>query len=728
MTTVGCQVIKSVFENNQCCENQNGLVNTECKAFDDLQNDVFPFGVKSGSPAEGSMMLWTKLNANLFDVEDCHWLVVEWSDTMDGDSLPSTSAKEHVRACKNDLFVTKPRITGLSPFTTYYYQFTLYAPSVNAPVSTRPQLNSEFKAFHSPIGQFKSLPAPNQHIENVTYASLGCSTTVDSLQNSFYQLSKLAPDLVVHTGDYVYADGARYGPVNYNSPLGLVSAYQTHFEHLLPDTFEQFSQVYDAFARDPDVRELHRKAAFAYNIGDHEVYNNWEERKYSTNYGNYLSYGGKKTFEEIVHAGVKAWVLNNPIDADFTVENGRYDKDVHIQYGDLLSVFVTDEYSKADPAFSQTLDGTRVSTNFNFPATPWLPSVSKDNNGVINQTKADADLLVRMEVERNGNRIQADQMARFEQAMKTNTTWKIISTAKPDTLVEFSQIADEIGPDFTVGKEWPMTDVRAFGGYSASTGYESVNYYLERARALYQSGHIDTPYLQFPIDTYIRKNRWNMHDIICANARNVLHFYGDWHSIGLFDGYHHSDMKKIASAKPTFSDGKFTDAQGNTITPMMFSAKAGTTSYNFNQANGGTWNSPEHVASLSATNDAMKRHMLGTIELPQNVHSQKSATFVTLTHERADIKYINGVEYASTHDPTQYSFQENMNLGRKLEGISHPFMRRLDESHVVGHYTIEATDQVCKTSPAVVHKSLSQGRENDMILTSELPDTYPRAL
>lgn len=174
----------------------------------------FTHGVASGDPFPNSVILWTRCSPVFDDVKSNSTVsgfvayypeVPIYNDTDEG-KPPSnapvcvsykvstdpnvTNVVDHGTAyTSSDVdYTVKVEATGLQPFTTYYYQFSV--------------CNSNKK---SPIGRTKTAPSPTDDVSGINLAVYSCSNFPFGFFNAFGNpVRKNSVDYVLHLGDYIY--------------------------------------------------------------------------------------------------------------------------------------------------------------------------------------------------------------------------------------------------------------------------------------------------------------------------------------------------------------------------------------------------------------------------------------------------------------------------------------------------------------------------------------------
>ena len=200
---------------------------------------AFRHGVASGDPAPDGIVLWTRVTG-----EGGEDVPVRWSIAHDpGFSRPVSS--EVVTARAEDDHTVHVLVGGLAPATTYHFRF-------------------EALGEMSPVGRTRTAPAGAA--ERVRFGVCSCARYSDGYYTAYAGLAAADVDLVVHLGDYIYAEGGD-GP----RPEG---PGKPSLAVTLADYRARFAEA----RGDPQLQELHRLHPMAAVWDDHEFADNaWRD-------------------------------------------------------------------------------------------------------------------------------------------------------------------------------------------------------------------------------------------------------------------------------------------------------------------------------------------------------------------------------------------------------------------------------------------------------------------
>ncbi len=149
--------------------------------YPDTLHHPFWYGVASGDPTDSGVILWTKVEVDLTQVNPIplNYLIATDADM---DNIVQTGTTEATILTD---WTAKIDINGLDATTTYYYQFEL----------------SDGTA--SQIGRTKT--APSGASNELNFAIASCSSIYSGYFNAYRRIAERDElDLVIHVGDYVY--------------------------------------------------------------------------------------------------------------------------------------------------------------------------------------------------------------------------------------------------------------------------------------------------------------------------------------------------------------------------------------------------------------------------------------------------------------------------------------------------------------------------------------------
>ncbi|KAI2629696.1 PhoD-like phosphatase-domain-containing protein [Hypoxylon sp. NC1633] len=224
----------------------------------------FTHGVASGDPFPDSVILWTRVAPSLesdssnvtvegtvpmynHDTEtyikaDPAPVCAEWKVFLNGSQEAVSSGQAYTTSDID--YTIKVEATGLQPFTTYNYQFTICGSSKT-----------------SPVGRTKTAPLADADVPEVKFAVFSCSNYPNGYFNAYGNAArKDEQDYFVHLGDYIYEGNAK-GERAHNPPAYLFSLHDYRTRH-------------GQYRSDPDLQLASQNFAWIATWDDHEVSNN----------------------------------------------------------------------------------------------------------------------------------------------------------------------------------------------------------------------------------------------------------------------------------------------------------------------------------------------------------------------------------------------------------------------------------------------------------------------
>ncbi|AXK46208.1 alkaline phosphatase D family protein [Brachybacterium saurashtrense] len=287
------------------------------------QEGLFSLGVASGAPRPDGAVLWTRLAPEPL-AEDGHGgmpsrpVMVHWEVATDEEF---TAVVAHGRALAQPelAHAVHPRVEGLEPATEHFYRFR----------SSR---------AHSPVGRFRTLPAPGAEAESFSAALVSCQAWYHGHFTAHRHLAAEEDlDLVVFAGDYIY----EYGITEANLRREGASVGEVH--RVETETLEQYRLRYALFKADPHLQAVHARAAAVAVWDDHEVQNNYAAHVSSTGID-------AEDFVHRIAVAYRAFYENMPLDLAALPEGPDSDITTGFDVGSLARFSLLDSRQFRDPA------------------------------------------------------------------------------------------------------------------------------------------------------------------------------------------------------------------------------------------------------------------------------------------------------------------------------------------------------------------------------------------
>ncbi|MDF8266137.1 alkaline phosphatase D family protein [Luteipulveratus flavus] len=238
---------------------------------------VFGYGVASGDPTGTSVIIWTRATPPARPGEriaapgsGCgRSIPVQWQVARD-ERFTRKVAHGTVHTSADSDHTVKVDVTGLDPYTQYYYRF-------------------HSLGEYSPVGRTRTAADIPGEVHALRMALVSCSNYTGGYFTAYRAIAERDDlDFVLHVGDYIYeyGNGAdRYGP---KELVGVRDA-QPATEILGLEDYRLRHALHKA---DPDARAAHQAHPWITIFDDHEVANNaWADgaENHQANEGSYLA-------------------------------------------------------------------------------------------------------------------------------------------------------------------------------------------------------------------------------------------------------------------------------------------------------------------------------------------------------------------------------------------------------------------------------------------------------
>jgi alkaline phosphatase D len=214
---------------------------------ENLPSDVFALGVASGDPLARSVILWTRLVADI-DADDggvgtaplpVRWEVASDEDfvdmVVDGTTLtdPALAHSVHVEA------------EHLQPDNVYWYRFRIGDRT-------------------SPVGRTRTAPADDADPARLTFAFASCQNRQDGFWTAYEHMADEELDLVLFLGDYIYEEAPDPQAVRtYSSDA--------------PTDLAGYRRRWAEYKADPALQGVHHRFPWVVTWDDHEVANDYAD-------------------------------------------------------------------------------------------------------------------------------------------------------------------------------------------------------------------------------------------------------------------------------------------------------------------------------------------------------------------------------------------------------------------------------------------------------------------
>jgi alkaline phosphatase D len=210
----------------------------------DPASKPFYFGVASGDPLPGAVVIWTKIYPDKQEPQEVLWEMAE--DTLMQSPVQSGTVLTDVSSA----FTVKVDVQNLAPGKTYFYRF-------------------RHGSVFSPIGRTKTAPAGEP--ERLRFAVVSCANYPSGFYNAFGHIARRHDlDAVLHLGDYIY----EYGNWHSGRKRMVKRLVRSHIPDREVLTLPDYRTRYGQYRLDEQLAEAHRLHPFIVIWDDHEVANN----------------------------------------------------------------------------------------------------------------------------------------------------------------------------------------------------------------------------------------------------------------------------------------------------------------------------------------------------------------------------------------------------------------------------------------------------------------------
>ncbi|MCO5975983.1 alkaline phosphatase D family protein [Ideonella oryzae] len=390
-------------------------------------NWKFPQSVASADPRPDSIVLWTRVSPSSVDdaaslqggSDVAIRLVVTAADNgamLGSDSpLVGTALADLKLTAYADYDGTiRHKLTGLSPATTYYYQFTA-------------------GAVRSKVGRFKTAPASGAALDQLRFAFITCQDWSINHWAGYEHLvaSETDLDFFLHLGDYIYET------VGADFQTGLVES--RHAAMTLPEgatkadgssgkyanALDDYRYLYKTYRSDSRIQALHERFAMIAIWDDHEFSDDcWQDAE-TYDLGTYDAATGAadntRQTPRRLHAN-RAWFEFMPADVSYDANSSSIDA-IQIyrsfQFGNLAQLAMTDErLYRADHTLPEAAVGSSIGSRYMVPAATIASATAAKM--AATQSAGAADPLAPVSM------LGTTQRAWWQDTMKqATTTWKL---------------------------------------------------------------------------------------------------------------------------------------------------------------------------------------------------------------------------------------------------------------------------------------------------------------
>ncbi|HHH11489.1 MAG TPA: alkaline phosphatase [Sorangium sp.] len=291
------------------------------------QARMFPQGVASGDPKPSSVVLWTRVEA-----AGAAAVTVDFEVASD-DSFNTIVVSGQSDATADSDHTIRLLVTGLNPYTHYYYRFTA--------------TDAQGLTVQGVIGRTKTAPSEEQDVA-VRFAYASCQDFNGRYYHAWEALAA-EPDIdfVLFLGDYVYEtegnptfqDPTAERHITVPDGLTLGSGKNTFNAAV---TLADYRSLYKQYRSDKHLQRVHQMFPFVLIWDDHEFANDcWQD--HSTDFDE--AKGDEKSPDRR-RAATQAWFEYQPADVDYNPDAG-FPNDIRVyrslRFGKHVHIVLTDQ-------------------------------------------------------------------------------------------------------------------------------------------------------------------------------------------------------------------------------------------------------------------------------------------------------------------------------------------------------------------------------------------------
>lgn len=296
---------------------------------------VFPQGVASGGPKPKGVICWTRIAPDAY--RPSAELAIEVAPTVGSGYPPKPISADEVDYCghltdapdPDHDYTVRTRLDGhLDPATAYRYRFV-------------------YDGIASPTGRCRTLPASDASPESVQLAVLACQDYQNGYFGALGHVAHDPVDFVLHLGDFIYnASDGRY--TGLDQPRFADRDIELPSGNDVAHTLCDFWTLYRTYRSDPLLADAAAAHTFIRTWDDHAIANNrfWDYKRGVPAAPDHPRGDDPEFVRELTSRGIRSFY-------EYTPARVKYDPAKQLQeafklyeslqFGDLLTLFVTDE-------------------------------------------------------------------------------------------------------------------------------------------------------------------------------------------------------------------------------------------------------------------------------------------------------------------------------------------------------------------------------------------------
>jgi alkaline phosphatase D len=318
--------------------------------FDEARNaaDVFGLSVASGDPSASGVILWTRVNAEVWSAQQKLAFQVADDENFQNVVVQGVVDAADFSAARD--FTVKIDLDGrLAANRQYFYRFI-------------------YNRTASRAGRCRTLPAANQSINVVKFGVLTCQDFTNGYYGALQHLADEDVDFVIHLGDFVYesAGDPRFQSLPYADRTMILPS-----GGIVALGLEDFRFIYRRYRSDAFLQRAMERHTWIMIWDDHETCNDcyWDYARDTLGAPDHpftkdAQYGNNPALlKQLKLEAQRAWLEYVParvqVNEAATHPHDYYKIYRQFRFGNLLELFMTDErtYRSPHPCGEDAADG-----------------------------------------------------------------------------------------------------------------------------------------------------------------------------------------------------------------------------------------------------------------------------------------------------------------------------------------------------------------------------------
>lgn len=290
--------------------------------------DVFGLSVASGDPTASGVILWTRVNPEVWQTNS--QLAFEVATDEGFGNIVLNGVVDSADFASDRDYTLKIDVDGmLMPAQLYYYRFI-------------------YLSTASQTGRCRTLPHPLSSPPKVTFGVVTCQYFANGYYGALHKLAEEDVDFVIHLGDFIYESAGQsstYPDRNLSLPSG----------HSAAINLEDYRYLYRSYRSDPFLQEVMARHTFINVWDDHEFANDsyWDYGQDSPGAPDHEYSANPAALTQLKLDSQRAWSeylpARPPFDPTATHPHDALATYRQFQFGNLAELFMTDERTYRSP-------------------------------------------------------------------------------------------------------------------------------------------------------------------------------------------------------------------------------------------------------------------------------------------------------------------------------------------------------------------------------------------